>query len=120
MAHFRRLFFASDSFIAEAPCEHQFRHEELQAPLSYLWFCSHCGQVFARSPVIKLANGQMQEWQSFKALCGGCHNRSRNFHLVPGSIWLPWDPDYLAVLPDAVLQREATLHLQHFDRIYHD
>lgn len=113
MANFRRLFFVGDRYLGETPADWFFAHEDLRAPYSYIWFCEHCGEVYARSPVLSY-NGKQSPWQAITACCPRCPSTDR--YRLPGSIWLSWDHDFLATLPDAVWLHEAQRHLDYFDR----
>lgn len=115
MANFRRLFVVEGTYLGESPVDYFFAHEELRAPYSYLWFCDQCGEVYARSPVIKF-NGQTSPWQSFAGTCRRCQPNS-GFYRPPGSLWLNWDKDLIAAFPDAVLRYELERHLDQLDKV---
>lgn len=110
---FRQLFFIEGHLLGEATRESFFLHGELAEPLSGLWFCSHCGEVFAKAPVVR-ANGKPTPWQSHRACCRKCVAKSASE--VPGSLWLSWDDKLLASLPPAVLLWEFERHLDKAER----
>lgn len=116
MANFRRLFVVEGTYLGESPVAAFFAHEELRAPYSYLWFCQHCGEVFARSPVLNLA-GKQSPWQSYASTCRRCVEPGAGFYRVPGSLWLNWDKDLIAAFPDAVLRYELERHLDQLDKV---
>lgn len=116
MSLFRQLFFIEGRLLAEAPRDRVFVHADLQPPESMLFYCGVCGEVYARLPVMT-PMGQTTEWQSYKRLCRKCHaHESLSRGLIPGSVWLGWDGDFLAALPVPVLQWECERHLETFDR----
>jgi hypothetical protein len=71
-------------------------------PLSYLYYCAECGEVYARAQV------EGASWRAVFGCCRKCHTRSGM--LVPGSIW-NYDEDLTAAFPDAVLRWELDRHL---------
>ena len=111
---YRQLFFISGSLLGETS-----RAVLLPvtggwaAPLRALFFCVHCGEVFAKCPVVG-AGGAVRPWQSFARCCGKC--KAESLFEVPGSLWIPWDQDFLSSLPPPVLQYELLRHLDHFER----
>ena len=106
----RQLFFIEGKLIAEAPRTGFFRHAELAEPLSGIWFCQHCGEVYAKAPVLR-PNGTVTPWQSHRATCRKCSSKALYNSEVPGSIWLPWDHEFLDALPPPVLLWELQRHL---------
>ena len=102
---FRQLFIIENRLLGEAPRSASIRFAELVEPLSYLWFCQHCGETYARTPVYR-KDGTLTPWQSHRATCRKCSSRQRFFSEFPGSIWLSWDSEFLAALPPAVLAWE--------------
>ena len=118
----RQLFFIGNKLLGETSRQLVYVHGELQCPASYLWFCPYCGEVYARAPVMLPGNeGKVSKWQALCHACPRCDApRYHSLESVPGSLWLSWDEDYLAALPNPVLQREAALHFAYYDRINHD
>jgi hypothetical protein len=80
-------------------------------PLSYLYYCAECGEVFARAPV----DTPSQTWQAVFGCCRQCTPRSGM--LVPGSVWYH-DEDLTAAFPDAVLRWELERHLDWKEKEY--
>lgn len=102
---FRQLFIIESHLLGEAQRSASLRHAELAEPLSYFWFCRKCGDIFARAPVYR-KDGTLTEFQAQKSLCRKCAAHQRFFSEFPGSIWLSWDHEFLAALPQAVLAWE--------------
>jgi hypothetical protein len=114
----RQLFFIEGKLVGEAPRKPLFVHGEAQLPTSDFWFCAHCGELYARAPV-QLPSGATTQWQSYMRCCRRCADLCYpSMGVVPGSIWLAWDIDFLAALPGAVLQWELERHLDHAERVY--
>lgn len=72
-------------------------------PLSLMFFCHACGEVYAKCPVEPTT-----AWRAEHATCRKC--RPRGMVHVPGSIWT-YDSTFTAAFPDAVLQWELQRHL---------
>ena len=111
---FRQLFFIEGKLLGSAVRAPVLTFGELAAPLSGLWFCQHCGEVFAKAPVIDDTTNRPTPWQSHRSLCRKCAPSSPFASEIPGSIWLSWDRDFLAALPATVLTWEF---LRHLDRV---
>lgn len=111
---FRQLFFIEGKLLGEAPREAFFLHGELAEPLSALWFCQHCGEVFAKAPIMR-ANGTVTPWQSYRATCRKCSPKAIFSSEIPGSIWLSWDYDFLSTLPPCIITWEFNRHLDKFE-----
>lgn len=77
-------------------------------PLSKLFYCAECGDVFAKCPTEPQTG-----WRAVYACCAKCPPKS-GLH-IPGSIW-DYEPEFVAAFPDAVLQQEAKRHLQWFEK----
>jgi hypothetical protein len=86
-------------------------------PLSMLFFCGCCGEVFAKAPCQHTETGQQSQWQSFRMLCERCADSSQTMLRVPGSIIRNYDSETTDCLPDEVLHREVLLHIKHFEKI---
>ena len=111
---FRQLFFIEGKLLGEASRPGFFRLAELAEPLSGLWFCQHCGEVFAKAPVLR-PDGTLTPWQSYRAICRKCAFRSIYQSEVPGSIWLSWDDAFLSALPPSIITWEFNRHLDKFE-----
>lgn len=112
----RQLFFIEGRLLGEAERAPLLIHAEVQSPNSDLYFCTHCGDVFARFPVTH-ASGKLSPWQSYRSICRKCHSRSTAMYNVPGSIWRSWDTPFTDSLPQAILSWELDRHLDHLERI---
>jgi hypothetical protein len=82
-------------------------HNELAWPLSKVFYCRTCGEVFAKCPITK-PDGSTVPFHSAGALCRKCPPDGSQS--VPGSITYP-EPEFLAAFPDAVLLWEVQRHL---------
>lgn len=112
---FRQLFILNNKLIGEAPRGGILIHASSAEPLSLLWFCQHCGDVYARAPVYRPDN-TLTPWQSFRATCQKCAASQTYYSEFPGSLWLAWDTEYLSALPEAVLQHEFSVAADSYDR----
>lgn len=114
---FKQLFFIEGRLLGEAIRGLKPVHGELHPPTSDLYFCQHCGEVYARCPVIK-DDGSTTTWQSYRATCRKCAPaKQRWLSDWPGSIWREWDKDFCNALPPAVLQWELERHIESWERI---
>jgi hypothetical protein len=112
----RQLFIIEGNFLAECPRLPIFVHAEVQAPASYLWYCELCGEVYARAPVLH-DNGRMERWTSWGGVCRSCSTpASGSLIRIPGSLWLSWDEDFLAALPEPVVAWELQRHVDSLER----
>ena len=115
---YRQLFFIENRLVGEALREPKLIHATLQPPMSYLFFCGYCGEVFARCPVIGVG-GNISPWQSIRCCCRACSSKARFQSEWPGCITLSWDHDFTNALPMPVLAWELERHLDHYERFYH-
>jgi len=113
---YRQLYFLEHRLIAEAPRNLVRVHETLAPPTSDLYFCPHCGEVWARLPVLN-DKGATTKWQSFRHTCRKCAEAHVETFVVAGSIWRSWDLEFNLCLPASVLSWELERHLDHFERI---
>lgn len=113
---YRQLFFIESRLLGEAPRGYDRIFGEWQEPLSLLFFCSRCGDVYAKCPCIR-ADGSTTKWQSHSGICRKCGTKHQSYLSEwPGSIFRPWHSEYTAALPVAVLQWELERHLDSFER----
>lgn len=98
--------------VAESLAEPALMPGEVRPFDSMAFFCSECGEVWARVHV---------PGRYYVPMSVDCekHAARSPFHF-PGSLWISWLPEYLACLPREVLLREFNLHLQHFESYSHD
>ena len=76
-------------------------------PFSRVYVCAHCGRAFAR---LTFAG------QSFIPWTVACERCPPPFSgVIPGSIELPWERPFDS-MPAGLLQREALLHIAHWER----
>lgn len=79
-------------------------------PNSYGFFCHSCGKVFAVAPL------EGRPWEYWSRTCEQCSSAGSTTLGIPGSVWLAWDPDFIAAFPDAVLRWEFDRHSEWFER----
>jgi hypothetical protein len=75
-------------------------------PISYAFFCPVCAEVWARAVIF--------DTQFF------CfHKPCRKHHVdaggIPGSLWMPMEPEFTSSLDGEVLKREFLLHLDYLE-----
>ena len=113
---FRQLFFIENKLLGEAPRGLTRWADTYAEPTSDLYFCLHCGDVFARLPVLR-ADGSTTKWQSYRGVCRSCGvKHGTPYSSFPGSIWRCWDAAFLAALPVPVLQWEFLRHIDNLER----
>lgn len=112
---FRQLFIIEGKVLGDTLRSLTRVHEQLTEPLSLLFYCKFCGEVYAKCPVMR-ADGSTTQWQSFRCCCRKCAARSSLLSDWPGCVWLSWDRDYLAALPEPVLQWELLRHIDSYER----
>jgi len=113
---YRQLFFIEGKLLGEAQRGRTMHHATLMEPTSDLYFCSHCGEVFAKFPCLR-PDGSSTPWQSYRTMCRKCGPRQSFLTEWPGSVWRGWDHEFLAALPVSVLQWELERHLDSWERI---
>lgn len=86
------------------------------APQAYAFFCPLCGEVWARCPVVDF-QGVVQP---FQATTKECRKHPDFLNLwttrIPGSIFLSFDKEFTAALPEEALKRELLLHLDAIEK----
>lgn len=113
---YRQLFFIEGRLLGEAPRGLKFVRAELAEPTSDLYFCTLCGEVFAKFPCLR-ADGSSTPWQSYRTFCRKCAAKQRYLSEWPGSVWRSWDNEFIAALPVPVLQWELERHIESIERI---
>lgn len=107
----KQLFFIEGKLLGETVREKVDWNGQWAPPVSALFFCAVCGEVFAKCPVV-LEDGTNSQWQSYRKVCAR-HGGDRVLgEDPPGSLWLSWDRDFLKALPLEVMLREFELHLK--------
>lgn len=113
---FRQLFFIESRLVAEVPRSYDRVFNEWHEPLSLLFFCSRCGDVYAKCPCLR-ADSSTTRWRSQSGICRKCGLKHQAYLSEwPGSVYVPSLPEYTAALPVAVLQWELERHLDSFER----
>ncbi len=74
-------------------------------PRSYAFVCEGCGETYAKCPIIRASAGviETRPFQFITRRCAACGGEE--------SLWLSWDTEFLAALPEAVLRRELSIAL---------
>ena len=110
-----QLFIIEGRILGQAPRRKEFVHGELQPPVSALFFCRVCGEVYARCPVIQ--EGVPMPWQSYRRICRKCGKTHKPFlDEVPGAIHLSFDQPFTDAFPVPVLQWELERHLDKLEK----
>lgn len=113
---FRQLFFIENQLIGEASRGYSSVHRTGAPPMSDLYFCRFCGEVFAKFPCLSLS-GAGTPWQSYRSVCRKCKPPHTCVE-IPGSIWRGYDTDFTDALPLSVLRWELDRHLEEYERGY--
>ena len=80
-------------------------------PPSLSFFCSVCGEVYAKAPVAR-DDGSTTPWRAVPACCQRCAP-PQFYNNPPGSLYLAvgFDPDLASAFPYAVLKWEFERHI---------
>jgi len=81
------------------------RQDSVDIPLSYAYFCPTCGEVWARA---------VCENRPFFVWTVGCRKHQQYNFLIAGSLMLPLEPDFNAILPLDVLKWELERHIDFY------
>lgn len=108
---YTQYFFINGKLLAETPRALTHSFDITHPPYSYAFFCRHCGEVYAKCPVVA-EDGDVQPWSYWSRCCGRCAGKAAVVEGPAASIDLPWSADYTRDLPFAVLQREVELYAQ--------
>ena len=81
-------------------------------PHPFAFFCPHCGDLWARCPVETPAHTKVL-WLSWSRPCRKCPPHSGE---IPGSLILPWEPEFNSALPEEVLRWELNRHLDWLEK----
>lgn len=111
MAKFEQHFEIEGRYYGKVERDFLWDRKSLGAkPMSDLYYCLACGEVWARLPV--WYDGKLCQWQSHRTFCSKCENPwSASLCEPEGSIWRSWDTQFLKHLPQPVLEREFWLHM---------
>ena len=96
-------FIGRDFYLVQHPVE--WVHAERQRPWSALWYCSICGEVWARRVIPD------SPFTSFRVSCEKHRDHSLE---VPGSVFSQL-PD--AGIPKELLRRELLLHIANYEKV---
>jgi len=83
-------------------------HSQIWAPVNRAFFCPKCGRIWAK------VDADADRWIAHHVPCD--LELVDNYYIVPGSIWLSFEPEYLKSLSHEVLVREFELHVAHYER----
>ena len=106
MNNYQQSFFVNGRFYGTFPRKarrDQDQEGRTEPPDSLLFFCTKCGEVYAKCPVVDLAGKQLR-WRSIAGVCGKCP--SDLMFLNPGNVWISWDWEYQTAMPKELLERE--------------
>lgn len=88
------------------------RNARIEAPLSYAFACGTCGAVWARCPVRRSGDPATTRWQFLIRCCAPCGGEA--------SLWVLWDHDFTAALPERALRREMEIVFKYYPIIGDD
>lgn len=88
-----------------------FVHAQEQDPTGIAFFCCSCGLVWAKAPI---------EGKPTYPLIRPCSLHGSTFFDHAGSMYIWWDSAYNGALPKALIQREFSLALEHYERYCKD
>lgn len=115
---FEQHFYIANRFMGSVVRPHVVVHGERQPPYSYAYFCSVCGDVWAKCPVSEESGeGHLTSVYQIQGGCCPAHASESPF-VVPGSLMLSWEPEYNALLlscPD-VAKWELECHLDFIEQ----
>ena len=116
---FRQLFFIDGKCVAEGERNWwKARRPLVVAPMSYLFYCSECGDVWAKCPVHNPATGEVQPFQGHRHPCRKCRPRYWDQRgQLPGSLLLEYDDEFTEALPNEVLRRELLLAIDAYEQL---
>lgn len=115
--NYRQLFFIEGRLLGEVSRGPIMRHATFMEPTSDLYFCSLCGEAYAKFPCLR-PDGSSTQWRSYGRMCRKCGAaKQRWLSEWPGSIWRSWDKEFIAALPVPVLQWELERHIESWERI---
>lgn len=109
-------YFIRGKYYGSAERQPVYHHAERCNPTGLAFFCPFCGEVWALCPV---------EGQPFNSYNSPCEKHKRTDELgssslgritrleVPGSLLLPFDPEWNDALPRELLAREFLIHFNH-------
>jgi len=80
-------------------------------PLSKLFYCHRCGEVYARCPV-EDSGGRTAEWTAVFGVCRKCPSYGDR---LAGSIW-HFEVEFVAAFNDAVLRWETDRHFEEWEK----
>lgn len=109
---YKQHYIVAGKYLGSAPRKHDIIHGEHCRPLSNLYFCRQCGDVWAKCPV-EDASGKVSQWLSFSTLCPKCAGSELE---VPGSLYRAWDMRFCEALPESVLRWEVRQQFEHYER----
>lgn len=77
-------------------------------PPSFAWFCPVCGEVWCSAKI---------EGRHYMVWTVPCEDHQDPLlHTIPGSVWLSFEPEFLAELPPEMLRREFDLHIAYAEK----
>lgn len=117
--NFKQTFIINNQFCGSRQIKPWTVHATLKAPLSQAWFCTDCGEIWARVIVQNESTGKYSEWQTLSRVCAACGAKylKKSLIWIPGSIleYSRFDEN-IDSLPEDVLKWELQRHIENFDR----
>ena len=97
-------FIVEGKYLGTIPRASLVLHGHPAPPVSFGFVCHVCGEVWARAGI---------DARPFFFFTKPCRKHSGNGCMVPGSMWMPMEPDFTNALSGEVLKREFLLHLDY-------
>lgn len=97
-----QVFILANKSLASVQRKGQEINAKFYPPNSLLFYCTECGNVYAKFPVMEVITNRILSWRAM----AGCCTRCRKSLEIPGSIWCSWEQEYTRRLPREVLQLE--------------
>lgn len=110
-------FFISGQLLGSSPRKPVFFDGKPRAPVSYLFHCEFCGDVYAKCPVVD-EKGEVSLWLALRRVCVSCRGKKSFFSEWPGSITLDYDKEFSSSFPLKVLHRELLLHIDNLEKAF--
>lgn len=77
----------------------------------YCFVCPRCGELWARVTLKGAVHAILSR------NCSDCQPNYKYMLLLPGSLWLDYDPEFNDALPQPVLEREFWLHVNQYEKV---
>ena len=111
MKHYTQSIYIGKRIVEVGFRQQEFVHAELRAPMSSVWCCPMCGEVWAKALICDETE-KIQPFQFLSSVCENCVDY--RWRYPSGSLWLPLDDAFNASLDVVTLHRELLLHLDFY------